>query len=216
VRNLLDGTVINNWAAEQLGHPLKGIQLVTADYTLTMHETVLLLKWLRQRGAPDVRFYLAQALLGEHIQSPQTGADIILIDAPPRLTTGAVNALVAGTHLIVPTSLDPLAAETVRSFLRQAWAIRTQLNQGLELAGVLGTMTSARPLNRSLKRAELDAAAIAKKGLDEWHANRHFFDRDIQDLAAISNEAGRRIAYDGKVSQMFEQFGDELCGRIGL
>jgi len=216
VNRLLDGTPIGDWRAESLGDPLSTIQLVTADYTLTKHETKLLLRWLEQKGEPDVRFYLAQVLLGRHVQDPQDGFDVVLIDAPPRLTTGAVNALVASTHLVVPTSLDPLAAETVRSFLRQAWAIRRRLNEGLELAGVVGTMTTARPLNNPLKGSELDAVAIAKKGLEQWPVNPHFFQRDIQDLAAISNNAGRKIAYEGKVAQMFDQFGDELCRRIGL
>jgi len=35
-------------------------------------------------------------------------------------------------------------------------------------------------------------------------------------LAAISNNAGLRIAYVGKVAEMFELFGDELCRRIRL
>jgi chromosome partitioning protein len=216
VNRLLDGAPIGDWAAEPLGHPLTNIQLVTADYTLTRHETRLLLRWLQQKGEPDVRFYLAQVLLSKHVQDPETGFDIVLIDAPPRLSTGAVNALVASTHVLVPTSLDPLAAETVQSFLRQAWAIRQHLNSSLELAGVVGTMTTARPLNRPLRGGELDAVAIAKKGLAEWPVNPYFFKRDIQDLAAIANNAGRRIAYESKVADMFDEFGDELCRRIDL
>jgi len=216
VNRLLDGTAISSWGAEPLGHPLRTIQLITADYTLTKHETILLLRWLDQKGEPDVRFYLAAVLLGEHVQNLAAGFDVVLIDAPPRLTTGAINALVGSTHLVVPTILDPLAAETVRSFLRQAWAVRTRLNSGLELAGVVGTMTTARPLNRPLRGSELDAVAIAKKGLQEWQTNPHFFETDIQDLAAISNNAGLRIAYVGKVAEMFELFGDELCRRIRL
>jgi chromosome partitioning protein len=216
VSRLLDGTPIGSWEAISLGGSLSTVQLVTADYTLTKHETTLLLRWLEQKGEPDVRYYLATALSSEHVRSESAGFDVVLIDAPPRLSTGAINALVACTHLVVPTSLDPLAAETVRSFLRQAWAVRMRLNKSFMLAGVVATMTTARPLGKPLRGSELDAAAIAREGLKEWQISPYFFERDIQDLAAISNNAGRNIAYKGKVAQMFDQFGDELWRRIDL
>jgi cellulose biosynthesis protein BcsQ len=120
---LLSADLVQNWPAEVLSGQLAGAQLITADYTLTQHETALMLRWLRQQGQPDTRYYLAQTLLSEHVQSAAHGFDIVLIDAPPRLTTGAINALVACTHLLVPTKLDPLSAETVGSFLKQVTAL---------------------------------------------------------------------------------------------
>jgi chromosome partitioning protein len=115
---VLASELLEKWPAEVLNDgPLAGTQLITADYTLTQHETKLMLRWLRRLGQPDIRYNLARVLMSDHVQSQKKGFDIVLIDAPPRLTTGAMNALAACTHLLVPTKLDMLSAETVRSFL---------------------------------------------------------------------------------------------------
>jgi cellulose biosynthesis protein BcsQ len=220
---LIDGTAKDHWQAEVLrngqnGHGLANAQLITSDYTLTQFETKLMLRWLRNGAEQDVRYNLAEILLGPYVQDKMDGFDIVLIDAPPRLTTGAIGALVASTHLVVPTILDPLSAETVGSFLRQAWALRGRLNPGLELAGVVGTMTPARPLGQDLGVPEQAALGIVNRGIREWQASTHVFDADIQDIAAIKNCAGRENPYfsSAKARDMFDAFGDELCGRISV
>jgi cellulose biosynthesis protein BcsQ len=221
---LVDGGARTVWLAEALGNdkdPEGYVQarLVSADYTLTKHETKLLLDWLSQGGTPDIRFYLAEALLGRHVQHPDKGFDVVLIDAPPRLTVGTVGALIAATHLLVPTIFDPLSAETVGSFLKQAWTLRTRFNQGLELAGVVGTKTTTRPIGKPLTGAELDARGLALKGIQEWKGDKHVFSADIQDIAAIRKRAGLLNPYfseDDKVQRMFDLVGDELCQRMGI
>jgi cellulose biosynthesis protein BcsQ len=218
---LIDGS--DEWQPEVLAnarndHSLANAQLITSDYTLTECETKLMLRWLQNGSELDIRYNVAKILLGPHVQDEATGFDIVLIDAAPRLTTGTVGALAASTHLLVPTILDPLSAETVGSFLRQAWALRGKLNPALELAGVVGTMTPARPLESELGRPEQAALGIVKRGIREWQANAHVFGADIQDIASIKNCAGRENPYfsSGKARDMFDALGDELCGRIGL
>ena len=139
-------------------------QLITSDYTLTECETRLMLMWLQNGSELDVRYNVAKVLLGGRVQDEVDGFDVVLIDAPPRLTTGTIGALTASTHLLVPTILDPLSAETIGSFLRQSWALRGKLNPGLELAGVVGTMTPARPLEKDLGTREQAALGIVKRG----------------------------------------------------
>jgi cellulose biosynthesis protein BcsQ len=220
---LIDGTAQNQWQAEVLrngqnGHGLVEAQLITSDYTLTEVEAKLMLRWIQNGDELDVRYNVAKILLGPHVQDETYGFDIVMIDAPPRLTTGTIGALVASTHLVVPTILDPLSAETVGSFLRQAWALRVRLNPGLELAGVVGTMTPARPLGKDLGSPEEAARGIVSRGIREWQASTHVFVSDIQDVAAIKNCAGRENPYfsSPKAREMFDAFGDELCGRISV
>ena len=220
---LVDGTAQDQWQAEVLrngqnGHGLVEAQLISSDYTLTGVETKLMLRWLQNGAERDVRYNVAKILLGPHVQDKIDGFDVVIIDAPPRLTTGAIGALVASTHLVVPTILDPLSAETVGSFLRQAWALRGRLNPGLELAGVVGTMTPARPLGQDLGSPEQAALGIVSRGIKEWQASTHVFDADIQDIAAIKNCAGRENPYfsSPRARDMFDAFGDELCGRISV
>jgi cellulose biosynthesis protein BcsQ len=200
----------------KMGHGLVNAQLITSDYTLTGFETKLMLRWLQNGAKQDLRYNVAEILLGPHVQDKKDGFDIVLIDAPPRLTIGTIGALVASTHLVVPTILDPLSAETAGSFLRQAWALRGSLNPGLELAGVVGTMTPARPLGHDLAGPEQAALGIVSRGISEWRASTHIFDADIQDIAAIKNCAGRENPYfsSARAREMFDAFGDELCRRI--
>jgi cellulose biosynthesis protein BcsQ len=219
---LVDGGARELWVAESLrgDNTAEGFakaQLVTADYSLTQHETKRMLNWLLQGGVPDIRFYVAEALLGRRVQDQDKGFDVVIIDTPPRLTTGTVGALIAATHLVVPTILDPLSAEAVGSFLKQAWRLRERFNPGLELAGVVGTMTTARPLGKPLTATELDVRGVVLSRMQEWKTNAYMFSADIQDIARIRRRAGILNPYfseDDRVPQMFDTFGDELWHRI--
>jgi cellulose biosynthesis protein BcsQ len=219
---LVDGRARELWVAESLRgeNTAKGFakaQLVTADYSLTRHETKLMLNWLLQGGVPDIRFYVAEALLGRRVQDQDKGFDVVIIDTPPRLTTGTVGALIAATHLVVPTILDPLSAEAVGSFLKQAWRLRERFNPSLELAGVVGTMTTARPLGKPLIATELDVRGFLLNRIQEWKTNAYMFNADVQDIAAIRRRAGLLNPYfseDDRVPQMFDALGDELWHRI--
>jgi cellulose biosynthesis protein BcsQ len=221
---LVDGKARELWGAESLRNEkstegFAQAQLITADYTLTQHETKLMLNWLLQGGVPDIRFYVAEALLGRRVQDQDKGFDIVIIDTPPRLTTGTVGALIAGTHLVVPTILDLLSAETVGSFLKQAWALRQRFNPGLELAGVVGTMTTARPPGKPLTAAELDVRGLVLSRMEEWKTNAYMFNSDIQDIARIRRRAGVLNPYfseDDRVPQMFDALGDELWHRMEI
>jgi cellulose biosynthesis protein BcsQ len=221
---LIDGTALNKWQPEVLGntknrHGLQEAQLITADYTLTQHEMKLMLRWLARGGIPDIRFNIAQIMQSDRIQHSKHGFDVVLIDAPPRLSTSAIEALTAATHLVVPTVLDKLSAETTGGFLKQVWELRSKLNQGLELAGIVGTKTPARPIEKALGPIEQDALGVVRSGLEQWKTNKHIFEIDIQNLAAIRQCAGITNPYfsdHNKVHDMFDIFGDELSERIGL
>lgn len=64
----------------------------------------------------DARYLLAEALLDEHIQNAY---DVVIVDAPPRLTTSHIQALCASTHLLVPTILDRLSGDAVARYADQ-------------------------------------------------------------------------------------------------
>jgi AAA domain len=66
--------------------------------------------------------------------------DIALIDTPPRLTAGTINALCSSTHLLIPTVFDKLSAEAVGTFVKGVHVLQTHLNPMIELLGV-GTLT---------------------------------------------------------------------------
>src|SRR6478735_282537 len=67
-----------------------------------------------------------------------------LLDCPPSLGPVAVNALVAADMVIVPVQAEYLALEGLVQFLDTLKLVKRELNPGLEMAGVLITMSDDR------------------------------------------------------------------------
>ncbi|HLI56819.1 MAG TPA: ParA family protein, partial [Actinomycetota bacterium] len=70
--------------------------------------------------------------------------DFILIDCPPSLGLLTVNALVAATEVVVPIQCEYYALEGVGQLLKNVQLIRSSLNQGLRLTGIVLTMFDGR------------------------------------------------------------------------
>jgi chromosome partitioning protein len=97
-----------------------------------------MIEWLLGDRQYDVRFRLAELL---HSNAVREAFSMIIIDSPPRLTTGAIQALAAGTHLLIPTILDEPSSEAVVTFIRQVETYREKgLCQCIRHVGVAATM----------------------------------------------------------------------------
>jgi chromosome partitioning protein len=70
--------------------------------------------------------------------------DFILIDCPPSLGLLTVNALVAASEVLVPIQCEYYALEGVGQLLKNVQLIRSSLNAGLRLSGIVLTMYDAR------------------------------------------------------------------------
>ena len=66
--------------------------------------------------------------------------ELTLLDCPPSLGPVTVNALVAADRVIVPVQAEYLALEGLVQFLDTLGLVRTELNPGLVLTGVVITM----------------------------------------------------------------------------
>jgi len=138
--------------------------LVPAGYKLAEAESRLLMQWILPRDPlmteVDVRYRLAHCLLHPAVRQQYAA---IIIDMPPRLTMGAINALVASHYFIVPTIMDRLSAEAVSQFLTQMRGITDDMELGLELAGVVGMLTNTQqPADWHSEIHELISASTAK------------------------------------------------------
>jgi cellulose biosynthesis protein BcsQ len=199
--------------ARPLSKILKKTSLITSFYALGALESQLMLQYLLQEDFEDDRRYrLAKALLTDEMRK----FGVIIMDAPPRLTAGAINAFCAGNYLLVPTVLDGLSAEAVGTFLNGAKVLRNKLNPSLELLGIVGTMTYQQD---SLRDRENKAWVQVKDQVAKaWGPNGYCFRRHIPRKAAISEAAGNGLAYleDATVKGWFDELGDEISVRIGL
>ncbi len=196
--------------ARDLDNTLPGVKLITCGQTFDGFEFRLMLKWLLQETEDDIRFRLANLILSEDVQKE---FNVVLIDAPPRLSAGAINALCASHVILIPTVLDGLSADAVGNFLRRAEKLR-ELNPALDFAGVIGTITE----HGGLTDVEELGLEQAKQALTYWHGRSHMFDQRLRHFRALSRAAGKDIGYlnDRKVSQTFDALGEELARLVTI
>lgn len=100
--------------ARELGTRLPKARLITCGQTFDGFEFRLMLRWLLRETGDDVRFRLANLLLSPEVQKE---FDIVLIDAPPRLSTGLINALCASHAIIVLCSTLYLQMRSDSSYI---------------------------------------------------------------------------------------------------
>jgi chromosome partitioning protein len=70
--------------------------------------------------------------------------DAILVDCPPSLGLLTVNALVAADEVLIPIQCEYYALEGLSQLLRNIELVRSNLNPGLSVGGVVLTMYDAR------------------------------------------------------------------------
>jgi cellulose biosynthesis protein BcsQ len=190
--------------------------LVPASYTLGPVEGKILMNWLMDPDEKiDARYILARLLLNPAIRNRYS---FILLDMPPRLTLGAVSALVASHHLIVPSALDKMSAEAAQQFLTLAHSIKIDLKLDLELLGAIGTLCRATTLNET---EQLNWSRIGEYCQKTWGTDREYrFARTIPRRAKIAEAAGEAVAYltpgagGNEVRQIFNDLGGEIWDRL--
>ncbi|MEZ5972490.1 MAG: ParA family protein [Hyphomonadaceae bacterium] len=208
--------------AQPLGPALQHSKILTCYYEFSDTETHELVDWVvaQRTGQPtdDVRFRLTELLRDDAVQKHY---DYVLIDAPPRFSTGTINALCASTHLVVPTKLDRMSVEAVIYFSRDVDRMRSKLFPGLKLVGVVPTMTK---VGTRIQPDEQGHVRTLNRDLAQyWRTERSVIESAfIPDTTAISYIAGSGIAYfdagDKKKTQkaraIFDRVGAAVVSRM--
>ena len=223
---------INAESRGQLGQPVTNVSRargISAFYDLARIENSEMVRWLIGDESQDIRYRLSQLLLSNTVLNH---FDVILIDAPPRLTTSSIQALCSSTHVLIPTILDVLSTDAVGFFGRQLQA-HEELWPHLKVLGVVGTMTDRR--REGAERKDLTTAGDrlraalegTKRNLRHVQARGTAFEFPYEssafERASLSRAAGHGIAYASPVArdrneahEVFDPLGMEIQRRWQL
>ncbi|MGH6815346.1 MAG: ParA family protein [Hyphomicrobiaceae bacterium] len=235
----LEPSIFVQCARDVPGEPR--LKIVPAYYDLAQADNRLILEWLLQ-CAPrrskhlhraladlligrlfvwkDIRYNLAELL---QTQVVREAFDIVVIDCPPRVTTGVIQAFCAGTHILIPTILDMPSSEAVVAFCEELQTLKNnRICPKISFIGVVGTMVSKNVDQIAERRAkELVAGALRKQGFPSGLLNEQHF---MRESAAFVRDAEEGIAYlamgsGSRQSQIREAMGSlarYVAGQVGL
>jgi cellulose biosynthesis protein BcsQ len=201
---------------------------VPAYFDLARVETRTFMQWLIQDFTKDLRYILRDLLHSERVQKK---FDIVIIDAPPRLTTGAVQALCASTHVLIPTKLDRLSGDAVGTFIEQIEDLR-ELWPQLKIIGAVGMMVEQNPdTENPPSETEQAGEAVVNVAARTVYERRNLEPRAemmlprttyIADSAYIRRHAGDGLAYfrlannqnEARVRNMFKRLGAHIHSEV--
>ncbi|MFC2039079.1 ParA family protein, partial [Chloroflexota bacterium] len=128
-----DGKAMMDRAVIRTGNP--GIDLLPANIELSQAQLDLV-------GAASRELVLRKML------TPVRGSyDYILLDCLPSLGLLTINALSAADSVIIPLQADFLAMKGLALLMNTIIMVKDKLNPGLEILGILFTMTNPRTLH---------------------------------------------------------------------
>lgn len=101
--------------------------------------------------------YGREYVLSQQISSINGNYDICVIDCSPSLSLLTLNALVAGTDVIIPVQTHYYALEGLRQLLETVEIVKERFNRALKILGVLLTFVESRTiLSRQVQRQMRD------------------------------------------------------------
>ena len=228
---LISGTPLTRG---QLGQPvggINGVSGISAFYDVASTENREMIRWLMGDEKNDIRYRLAHLLVSDEVLN---NFDVILIDAPPRLTTASVQALCASTHVLIPTILDPLSSDDPVGYFGHQLKAHQELWPQLKVMGVIGTLTQLQFRGQEEPaligagdrlRTALEGANGCLRYVETKNTCFEFpYDCSVKKSAPLARAAGQGVPYvaigdDGMariVRTMFDKFGREVDRRWHL
>ena len=200
------------YATIKLGETLPFSSVLTSFYDFATIENQVMLEWLLGDRFDDARFTMAKYL---HHPVVQDNYDMVILDCPPRLTTGVVNALTSSTHLLIPTKLDRMSGQAVVTFLRQLREMKPLLFPELDVLGVVGSM-----VDNSVSLTPTESGIWADFAQDlapQWAEDVHLFKgAEIPQKSAVAAASGSEFVYlkDAATRELFNRLGDAIMERL--
>lgn len=197
---------------------LPRVKLVTAAYELADAEDNQMLRWLiHEVSGVDPRHRITKALTRKD-WNLRDKFDVVIMDAPPRLSLASANALRASKYVLVPTKLQPLSSLPVAKMLSYLKTFRTRIRGNFEIAGVVCCMTNG----EAAAGTETAALSEIKTALSSEANKPRVYKQYIPDLVDVGRPQGVRIGYQlpgakgDKVRKIFDAIADEVVEQTGL
>ena len=151
--------------AERLVSIDSRLWIYPAFYDYNRAEVKMMFRWLVGHDR-EIRYNLSRYLWSApfSFENAESGFDLVIIDAPPRLLTGVVNALVASTHVLVPTILDGQSQRATVNTMMAIQQFRQKLNPSLKFLGIVPSMVSTAT---GYNDRELEAISDLERALGE-------------------------------------------------
>lgn len=197
--------------AREMRRGLENIFIYPTNYPFATIENNLMSDWL-QNSSDDLMYRLC-ALLKTPAYQEKYGA--VLIDCPPRLTTGSINGLCASTHLLVPTTLDDMSAQAAEYFLSQVSRMSQSVFPKLKVIGIVPSIVWAQGDTLIGERRTRDR--LVSYGKSFWRRDDFVLTEGcVTRTADISNFAGNGVAWlrKARAQQIFERLGQEVEKRL--
>jgi chromosome partitioning protein len=122
-------------------YPELSIDLVTADYELTEIENNQLQRWLLHADESTLELPTKFARTLAYKRNGFVDYDLVIMDAPPRLSVASINALVATSHILIPAKLEHLATEPINKLLSQLLQLKLKFGAKFSVLGAVCNMT---------------------------------------------------------------------------
>lgn len=157
--------------------------------------------------------------LRKAVQAFQSDYDYIMIDCPPSLGLLTLNALTATHRVIIPLQTEFYALEGLSHLLRTIELVKTRLNTGLEIQGIVLTMADKR--NQISRQIEWDVrghfgdlvySTIIPRNVRISEAPSHGKPAIVYDMQCVGSRAYIRLARELiKQENLLEQVEEEVA-----
>lgn len=169
-------------------------------------ENQLMTRWHSGVTRDDVRFRLRNAL---HSPQLRDHFDVVLIDCPPRLTTGSINALAASDYVLIPVLLQDTSAESVPRILGWLKKFQATCCAELNVLGVVGN--KAFPREKLIAREQVVWSRLREECRHTWGDHVHLFEEVLREHSSVD---GRFAALDPKHESRYIKLVTEIRREI--
>lgn len=146
-----------------------------------------------------------QSRLRDALEEVEGLFDVVLMDCPPDLDMGAINALCAADWVLIPVDCDEWAADGLEIVTEQIDSVRQYYNPGLKMLGVL--ITKYRPTNYARRVIETIA-----KGCPVMQTGIRFTVKVAE--ATASHHPLHLFAPGSTAAQDYEALCDKIIERV--